>query len=142
MTITASCTITSRITRSAQAFTQHHGSSRSSPHSSHSALCHVFLVKIYLYFFDRCIYIVQTILFSRESIFSCVRAASLSDFVFIQGTGVIFKVALCLLGSHEGEIMECDSFESIVDYLKSTLPALNQSQMEQAIAKVQAASKM
>uniref|UniRef100_H3DBZ3 TBC1 domain family member 4 n=1 Tax=Tetraodon nigroviridis TaxID=99883 RepID=H3DBZ3_TETNG len=57
------------------------------------------------------------------------------DFVFIQGTGVIFKVALCLLSSHEGEIMECDSFESIVDYLKSTLPALSQSQMEQTIAK-------
>lgn len=38
--------------------------------------------------------------------------------------------------------MECDSFESIVDYLKSTLPALSQSQMEQTIAKVLAASKM
>uniref|UniRef100_A0A674NL46 TBC1 domain family member 4 n=1 Tax=Takifugu rubripes TaxID=31033 RepID=A0A674NL46_TAKRU len=58
------------------------------------------------------------------------------DFVFVQGTGVIFKVALCLLSSHEGEIMECDSFESIVDYLKSTLPALSQSQMEKTIAKV------
>lgn len=59
------------------------------------------------------------------------------DFVFIQGTGVIFKVALCLLSSHEGEIVECDSFESIVDYLKTTLPALTQTQMEQTIAKVQ-----
>ncbi|XP_063743252.1 TBC1 domain family member 4 isoform X2 [Eleginops maclovinus] len=58
------------------------------------------------------------------------------DFVFVQGTGVIFKVALCLLGSHEGEIVECDSFESIVDYLKTTLPALTQTQMEQTIAKV------
>lgn len=38
--------------------------------------------------------------------------------------------------------MECDSFESIVDYLKSTLPALSQSQMEHTIAKVLAASKM
>ncbi|XP_068428607.1 TBC1 domain family member 4 isoform X2 [Clinocottus analis] len=58
------------------------------------------------------------------------------DFVFVQGTGVIFKVALCLLSSHEGEIVECDSFESIVDYLKTTLPALTQAQMEQTIAKV------
>lgn len=137
MTITATCTITSRITRSARAFTQHRGSSRSSPHSSHSALCHVFLVQILFFSLNRRIHIVQTILFSHESeIFSCVHAASLSDFVFIQGTGVIFKVALCLLSSHEGEIMECDSFESIVDYLKSTLPALSQSQMEQTIAKV------
>lgn len=49
---------------------------------------------------------------------------------------MIFKVALCLLGSHEGEIVECDSFESIVDYLKTTLPALSHTQMEQTIAKV------
>ncbi|XP_028289534.1 TBC1 domain family member 4 isoform X2 [Parambassis ranga] len=58
------------------------------------------------------------------------------DFVFVQGTEVIFKVALCLLSSHEGEIVECDSFESIVDYLKTTLPALTQTQMEQTMAKV------
>ncbi|TNN66807.1 TBC1 domain family member 4 [Liparis tanakae] len=57
-------------------------------------------------------------------------------FVFVQGTGVIFKVALCLLSSHEGALVECDSFESIVDYLKTTLPALTQAQMEQTIAKV------
>lgn len=50
---------------------------------------------------------------------------------------MIFKVALCLLSSHEGEIVECDSFESIVDYLKTTLPTLSLTQMEQTIAKVQ-----
>ncbi len=59
-----------------------------------------------------------------------------SDFIFVQGTEVIFKVALCLLSSHEREIVECDSFESIVDYLKTTLPALTHTQMEQTIAKV------
>ncbi|XP_006788231.1 TBC1 domain family member 4 isoform X2 [Neolamprologus brichardi] len=58
------------------------------------------------------------------------------DFVFVEGSEVIFKVALCLLGSHEGEIVECDSFESIVDYLKTTLPSLSHTQMEQTIAKV------
>nr|XP_043868845.1 TBC1 domain family member 4 isoform X4 [Solea senegalensis] len=57
------------------------------------------------------------------------------DFVFAQGTEVIFKVALCLLRSHEGEIVECDTFESIVDYLKITLPNLTQTQMEETIAK-------
>uniref|UniRef100_A0A3B5MMB7 TBC1 domain family member 4 n=2 Tax=Xiphophorus couchianus TaxID=32473 RepID=A0A3B5MMB7_9TELE len=58
------------------------------------------------------------------------------DLVFVQGTEVIFKVALCLLSSHEREIVECDSFESIVDYLKTTLPTLTQTQMEQTITKV------
>lgn len=70
----------------------------------------------------------------------CACVVLVSDFVFVQGTGVIFKVALCLLSSHEGEIVECDTFESIVDYLKNTLPALNQTQMEQTIAKVQIGS--
>ncbi|XP_037095036.1 TBC1 domain family member 4 isoform X6 [Syngnathus acus] len=58
------------------------------------------------------------------------------DFLFVQGTEVIFKVALCLLSNHQGEIVECDSFESIVDYLKTTLPSLTQVQMELTIAKV------
>nr|XP_061826709.1 TBC1 domain family member 4 isoform X3 [Nerophis lumbriciformis] len=58
------------------------------------------------------------------------------DFLFIHGPEVVFKVALCLLSSHQGAIVECDSFESIVDYLKSKLPTLTHAQMEQTIAKV------
>ncbi|XP_067300069.1 TBC1 domain family member 4 isoform X2 [Pseudorasbora parva] len=61
--------------------------------------------------------------------------ARIFDLLFVQGTEVIFKVALCLLSSHEGEILECDGFESIVDYLKSTIPTLTQSQMEETITK-------
>ncbi|XP_022536340.2 TBC1 domain family member 4 isoform X1 [Astyanax mexicanus] len=57
------------------------------------------------------------------------------DLLFVQGTDVIFKVALCLLSSHEGEILECDSFECIVDYLKTTIPTLSQNQMEETITK-------
>ncbi|XP_059418062.1 TBC1 domain family member 4-like isoform X4 [Carassius carassius] len=61
--------------------------------------------------------------------------ARIFDVLFVQGTEVIFKVALCLLSSHEGEILECDGFESIVDYLKSTIPTLTHSQMEEIITK-------
>uniref|UniRef100_A0A673KFZ9 TBC1 domain family member 4 n=1 Tax=Sinocyclocheilus rhinocerous TaxID=307959 RepID=A0A673KFZ9_9TELE len=61
--------------------------------------------------------------------------ARIFDLLFVQGTEVIFKVALCLLSSHEGEILECDGFESIVDYLKSTIPTLTHSQMEETITK-------
>ncbi|XP_065107827.1 TBC1 domain family member 4 isoform X2 [Paramisgurnus dabryanus] len=61
--------------------------------------------------------------------------ARIFDLLFVQGTEVIFKVALCLLSSHEGEILECDGFESIVDFLKSTIPTLTQSQMEETITK-------
>ncbi|XP_051564440.1 TBC1 domain family member 4 isoform X2 [Myxocyprinus asiaticus] len=61
--------------------------------------------------------------------------ARIFDLLFVQGTEVIFKVGLCLLSSHEGEILECDGFESIVDYLKSTIPTLTHSQMEVTITK-------
>ncbi|XP_051565680.1 TBC1 domain family member 4-like isoform X2 [Myxocyprinus asiaticus] len=61
--------------------------------------------------------------------------ARIFDLLFVQGTEVIFKVALCLLSSHEGEILECDGFETIVDYLKSTIPTLTHSQMEETITK-------
>ncbi|KAJ8012564.1 hypothetical protein DPEC_G00044170 [Dallia pectoralis] len=62
--------------------------------------------------------------------------ARIFDILFVQGNEVIFKVALCLLSSHEREIVECDSFESIVNYLKTTIPNLTPIQMEETISKV------
>ncbi|XP_045068831.1 TBC1 domain family member 4-like [Coregonus clupeaformis] len=62
--------------------------------------------------------------------------ARIFDILFAQGNEVIFKVGLCLLSSHEGEIVECDSFETIVDYLKTTIPNLTHTQMEETISKV------
>ncbi|RXM36516.1 TBC1 domain family member 4 [Acipenser ruthenus] len=62
--------------------------------------------------------------------------ARVFDILFLQGMDVIFKVALSLLSSHEARIMECDSFESIVDFLKSTIPNLTIAQMEETIAQV------
>lgn len=98
-----------------------------------------FVSRIFGNFFSVCFTLITSTIDNvfKASVFLCFSFALVPDFVFVQGTEVIFKVALCLLSSHEGEIVECDSFESIVDYLKNTLPALNQTQMEQTIAKVQ-----
>ncbi|XP_069746657.1 TBC1 domain family member 4 isoform X2 [Narcine bancroftii] len=62
--------------------------------------------------------------------------ARVFDIMFLQGTDVIFKVALSLLSSHEALILQCDSFESIVEFLKSTIPNLSDSQMEKTITQV------
>ncbi|XP_038674332.1 TBC1 domain family member 4 isoform X2 [Scyliorhinus canicula] len=62
--------------------------------------------------------------------------ARVFDIMFLQGTDVIFKVALSLLSSHEPLILQCDSFETIVDFIKSTIPNLNNTQMEKTIAQV------
>lgn len=60
----------------------------------------------------------------------------ISDLLFIQGADVIFKVALVLLGNHKELIMQCDSFETIVDFIKTTLPEMGMIQMERVINQV------
>ncbi|XP_067148879.1 TBC1 domain family member 4 isoform X2 [Apteryx mantelli] len=62
--------------------------------------------------------------------------ARVFDIIFLQGTEVIFKVALSLLSSQETSIMECESFENTVDFLKSTIPDMTQAQMEKIITQV------
>ncbi|XP_070197331.1 TBC1 domain family member 1-like [Littorina saxatilis] len=59
--------------------------------------------------------------------------ARVFDMIFIQGPDVIFKVGLMLLGSHKELILQCDSFESVVDFLKTTLPEMAHVQMERII---------
>ncbi|XP_037655691.1 TBC1 domain family member 4 isoform X1 [Choloepus didactylus] len=62
--------------------------------------------------------------------------ARVFDIIFLQGTEVIFKVALSLLSSQESLIMECENFENIVEFLKSTLPDMNTAEMEKIIMQV------
>ncbi|XP_053420127.1 TBC1 domain family member 4 isoform X2 [Nycticebus coucang] len=68
--------------------------------------------------------------------FSLGFVARVFDIIFLQGTEVIFKVALSLLSSQETLIMECENFENIVEFLKSTLPDMNTSEMEKIITQV------
>ncbi|CAL1528042.1 unnamed protein product, partial [Lymnaea stagnalis] len=53
--------------------------------------------------------------------------------IFVQGIDALFKVALMLIGNHRALILQCDSFESVVDFLKTTLPEMVQVQMERII---------
>ncbi|XP_062982088.1 TBC1 domain family member 4 isoform X2 [Elgaria multicarinata webbii] len=62
--------------------------------------------------------------------------ARVFDIIFLQGTEVIFKVALSLLSSQEEQIMMCESFESIVEFLKNTLPDMTKAQMEKIMTQV------
>lgn len=58
------------------------------------------------------------------------------DMIFLQGTEVIFKVALSLLGSHKPLILQHENLETIVDFIKNTLPNLGLVQMEKTINQV------
>ncbi|XP_063520533.1 TBC1 domain family member 1 isoform X23 [Pongo pygmaeus] len=62
--------------------------------------------------------------------------ARVFDMIFLQGTEVIFKVALSLLGSHKPLILQHENLETIVDFIKSTLPNLGLVQMEKTINQV------
>ncbi|PIO28494.1 hypothetical protein AB205_0113170 [Aquarana catesbeiana] len=58
------------------------------------------------------------------------------DLIFLQGSEVIFKVALSLLGSHKPLILQQENLESIVEFIKNTLPNLGLVQMEKTINQV------
>ncbi|XP_036372775.1 TBC1 domain family member 1 isoform X1 [Megalops cyprinoides] len=62
--------------------------------------------------------------------------ARVFDMLFLQGSEVIFKVALSLLGSHKPLILQHDNLEAIVDFIKTTLPNLGLVQMEKTINQV------
>ncbi|KAK5606813.1 hypothetical protein CRENBAI_015237 [Crenichthys baileyi] len=62
--------------------------------------------------------------------------ARVFDMLFLQGSEVIFKVSLSLLGSHKPLILQHESLESIVDFIKTTLPNLGLVQMEKTINQV------
>ncbi|XP_077157783.1 TBC1 domain family member 1-like isoform X4 [Paroedura picta] len=62
--------------------------------------------------------------------------ARVFDMLFLQGSEVIFKVALSLLGSHKPLILQHESLETIVDFIKCTLPNLGLVQMEKTINQV------
>ncbi|KAM3940406.1 TBC1 domain family member 1 isoform 4-T4 [Leptodactylus fuscus] len=62
--------------------------------------------------------------------------ARVFDMLYLQGSEVIFKVALSLLGSHKPLILQQENLESIVDFIKNTLPNLGLVQMEKTINQV------
>ncbi|NXW33990.1 TBCD1 protein, partial [Phaetusa simplex] len=62
--------------------------------------------------------------------------ARVFDMLFLQGTEAIFKVALSLLGSHKPLILQHENLETIVDFIKNTLPNLGLVQMEKTISQV------
>ncbi|XP_035752668.1 TBC1 domain family member 1 isoform X2 [Egretta garzetta] len=62
--------------------------------------------------------------------------ARVFDMLFLQGSEAIFKVSLSLLGSHKPLILQHENLETIVDFIKSTLPNLGLVQMEKTISQV------
>ncbi|KAK8746622.1 hypothetical protein OTU49_017111 [Cherax quadricarinatus] len=56
------------------------------------------------------------------------------DMVFKEGMEAVFRVALVLLKTHEEALMACDSFEQIMDYIKTSMTNLNIHEMGNIIS--------
>lgn len=40
------------------------------------------------------------------------------DLLFLESTEVLFRVSMALLQEHQDQLLKCDSFEEIMEYLK------------------------
>lgn len=50
--------------------------------------------------------------------------------IFIEGSGIVFKTILALLTHHKDCLLACDGFEQIMDYLKITVPLIEEPIMD------------
>lgn len=57
--------------------------------------------------------------------------ARVFDLLFLESSDVIFKFAVALLSVHKPQLLACDNFEEIMDYLKSVVPKMEGNCMEQ-----------
>lgn len=56
--------------------------------------------------------------------------------LFLQGLSVLFKVTALLLKTHQSQILKCNNFESVVSYIKTTLPSSGHIGMEKVLDQV------
>ncbi|GAB6033289.1 ecotropic viral integration site, variant 3 [Chamberlinius hualienensis] len=62
--------------------------------------------------------------------------ARVFDLLFLYGIEVVFKIAVVLLGNHKELIIQCYSFETVMEFLKTTLPSMGIIQMERVFNQV------
>lgn len=55
------------------------------------------------------------------------------DLLFLQSSDVIFKFAVGLLSVHKDELLRLDSFEDIMDYLKTTATDMDANTMDKIL---------
>ncbi|CAG5082111.1 Similar to TBC1D1: TBC1 domain family member 1 (Homo sapiens) [Cotesia congregata] len=58
------------------------------------------------------------------------------DLLFLESSEVIFRVALALLEEHQEQLLLCDSFEEIMEYLKVKVPAVDKAMLDRVMKHV------
>lgn len=105
-----------------------------------SRLIKDYLPDLYLWFDQNdvspTLYAAPWILTVFSSQFSLGFVARIFDLLFLDDTNVIFKFALALLNFHHKNLLQCENFEAIMDYLKNTLPKIDVNTMDKIIEMV------
>jgi TBC1 domain-containing protein 4 len=58
------------------------------------------------------------------------------DLIFLESPDVIFRVAIALLTVHKDNLLACDSFEEIMNYLKGKVPAIDKPTLDKIMKQV------
>ncbi|KAK0181177.1 hypothetical protein PV327_003483 [Microctonus hyperodae] len=58
------------------------------------------------------------------------------DLLFLESSEVIFRVALALLEEHQEQLLLCESFEEIMEYLKIKVPAVDKIILDRVMKRV------
>lgn len=64
--------------------------------------------------------------------------ARVFDFLFAEGSIILFKLSLSILSIHKPLLLSCDSFETIVNHIKTTIPEMSLIESELIINKAYA----
>lgn len=62
--------------------------------------------------------------------------ARVFDMIFLENPDVVFRVIIALLNIHKENLLNCDCFEEIMDYLKNTLPVIDHKTMDDVMRSV------
>ncbi|XP_012217772.1 TBC1 domain family member 1 isoform X2 [Linepithema humile] len=58
------------------------------------------------------------------------------DLLFLESSEVLFRVSVALLEEHQDQLLGCDSFEEIMGYLKTRVPAVNKQSLDRIMKRV------
>lgn len=58
------------------------------------------------------------------------------DLIFLESTEVLFRVSMALLEEHQDQLLTCDSFEEIMEYLKTRVPAVDKEILDRVMKRL------
>ncbi|CAL1684382.1 unnamed protein product [Lasius platythorax] len=58
------------------------------------------------------------------------------DLLFLENSEVLFRVSVALLEEHQDQLLSCDNFEEIMEYLKTRVPAVDKQSLDRIMKRV------